>query len=136
MTYTLQDFKQIAKYGISGVMGGLIQLGFLYLFVDIFGVWYLYGVISAYLVALVVVFALQKFWTFNDYSMESFHRQTFMYTIIAAGSLALNIITMYIFVDIFHIWHMLAQVIVVGVVGALSFLLNKMFTFTHKTQIK
>lgn len=134
MTYSPQGILQIAKYGISGVVGGLVQLAFLYVFVDRLGFWYLYGVVSAYLVALVIVFTLQKFWTFQDYSMNTFHRQSFMYTMIATVSLLLNVVFMYALVDWLHLWHMVAQVIVVGAVGILSFFLNKVFTFTSKNQ--
>jgi len=136
MIYTLQGFMQIVKYGISGVTGGFLQLIFLYTFVDVFGFWYIYGVILAYLVALVIVFSMQKFWTFRDYSMDGFHRQSFLYTMIAAASLILNIVSMYILVDIFHLWHIAAQILVIVVVGVLSFFLNKTLTFTREVSIK
>lgn len=110
----------------------MLQIFFLYLFVDILTLWYMYGVVCAYLATLVIVFSLQKFWTFQDYSVDNFHRQSLLYTLFALGSLALNVMFMYMLVDVFHFWHIGAQVIVVGVVGALSFLLNKMFTFKEK----
>jgi dolichol-phosphate mannosyltransferase len=123
---------QIAKYGISGVTGGVIQIGFLYVFVDRLHMWYLYGVIASYSISLIVSFSLQKFWTFQDYSTDGFHRQSSSYIVIALGALVLNIMFMYVLVSVFHFWHIVAQGIVVGIVGTSTFLLNKTFTFDTK----
>lgn len=49
MRFTTQELFQVIKYGISGVVGGVLQVSFLYIFVDRLGLWYLYGVVSAYL---------------------------------------------------------------------------------------
>jgi len=132
-TWILRDGWQVAKYGITGAVGGLIQVLFLYVFVDIFNFWYIYGVVFAYPIALIIVFSMQKFWTFQDYSMDVIHRQSLMYTIITFCALLLNILMMYILVDIVHVWHIAAQVIVVGVIGVSSFFMNKAFTFNNKT---
>ncbi len=129
MSNTRLHIAQIIKYGISGASGGLLQLLFLYIFVDLLNWWYLHGVVCAYLIALIIVFSLQKFWTFRDYSMNTFRRQSLLYLSIAIIAFALNVIFMYILVDLVHISHIGAQVIVVGVVGILTFLFNKTFTF-------
>ncbi len=134
--WTLKDMWRIVKYGISGITGGVLQVLFLYIFVDRFGLWYLQGVVFAFLVSLVVVFFLQKFWTFQDYSVESLRRQSFLYTVIAVVALGLNVLLMYVFVDVFHFWHIVAQCIVVGAVGTLTFLMNKTFTFSGKADIQ
>lgn len=128
-------FWQVVKYGISGTIGGTLQVAFLYIFVDLLHLWYIYGVTSAYFVALIVVFTLQKFWTFQDYSIDKFHHQSLRYMLIAFAALLLNILLMYLLVDIFNYWHIGAQIGVVFFVGALSFLLNKVFTFNNKTGI-
>lgn len=131
-TWVFRDGWQIAKYGIAGAIGGVIQVLFLYVFVDIFGFWYLHSVVFAFLVALLVVFSLQKFWTFKDYSTDRVHRQSFTYALIAICALLLNVFLMYILVDVFDVWHITAQVIVVGFVGVGSFFMNKTFTFDRK----
>ena len=122
---------QIIKYGVSGVSGGVLQVFFLYIFVDVLHMWYIHGVVWAYLITLVIVFSLQKFWTFKDYSMQTIRRQSMYYLVIAVIAFALNVSLMYILVDLLHMSHISAQIIVVGVVGILTFLLNRNFTFKN-----
>lgn len=129
---TPPEIWRIVKYGVCGVSGGLLQVLFLYIFVDKLEWWYLQAVVVGFLISLVVVFTLQKLWTFEDYSLERLHRQSFLYGSIAMLALALNVTGMFILVDILHVWHILAQVMVVGAVGAFTFLLNRMFTFSTK----
>lgn len=126
------ETERIIRYAISGGLGGVLQVFFLWIFVDLFGVWYVHGVVGAFLVTLVIVFFLQKFWTFQDYSKEYMHEQSFSYALIAVGTLGLNIVLMYVLVDLFGVWHVLAQAVVVGVVGVMSFFMNKMFTFKDR----
>lgn len=127
--FTPTQVWQIVRYGISGVSGALIQIFFLYTFVDLYGWWYLYGVIASYSLSLIITFTLQKFWTFQDYSIERVHVQSFRYIGIALGAFVLNVVLMYVLVDVMAMWHLSAQIIVVFVAGTLTFLLNKIFTF-------
>lgn len=124
-----RNVLQVVRYGVSGVMGGLVQVASLYVFVDWLTVWYIYGVALAFLISLVCTFVLQKFWTFQDYSTDTLTRQSFFYVMIAVGTLALNVVLMYVLVDVLHYWYIVAQIIVVGTVGVLSFFMNKALTF-------
>ena len=126
---TFQKIWQVVKYIISGATGGMLQVFFLYILVDRLGIWYIHGVIFSFLMSLAIVFTLQKFWTFRDFSVEKLHRQTSLYTTIAMVALGLNVLLMYILVDIVHLRHIVAQFFVVGFVGSLTFTLNKIFTF-------
>lgn len=133
---TPQEAWRIVKYGISGVTGGVVQVTLLYVFVDYFGLWYIRGVVFAFTISLAITFVLQKFWTFQDYSINNFHQQSFKYVVIALGALLLNVVFMYVLVDIVHLWHIAAQGIVVGVVGGITFLMNRAFTFNGKASIQ
>ena len=129
--YITEDIVKLCKYGVSGVCGGCIQVGLLYVFVDIFSVWYIRGVVLAFSISLVATFFLQKYWTFQDYTISSVGYQSIRYILIALIALALNITFMYILVDIFQLWYIMAQIIVVGTIGVVTFLLNKRFTFNN-----
>ncbi len=124
-----RDLFQIIKYGISGVTGALIQMGSFYVLVDFFGVWYLYGVVLAFVLSLIITFMLQKFWTFEDYSTNKLKRQSFMYGVIAVCALILNVGFMYLLVDVLDFWHITSQIVVVLTVGTLTFLMNRFLTF-------
>ena len=131
---------QVVRYGLSGITGGLVQVAFLYVFVDWLALWYIYGVVLAFSISLIITFILQKLWTFQDYSVDSIRRQSSFYILVALSALVLNIVSMYMLVDIFHLWHIGAQVAVVLLVGTYTFLMNRMFTFKnhgirHRTPI-
>jgi putative flippase GtrA len=129
----------LVRYGISGVTGGVIQTIGLYLWVSVLGFMagYLWGVVIAYLVALVVTFALQKYWTFRDHSHKVLARQMAMYTVVSLGNLAINALIVFLGkqaftaagIDFFHGWYLLVQVFAVGVAALAAFLANYRFTF-------
>jgi len=129
----------LVRYLISGLAGGAIQTVFLYMWVDILG-WestFLTGVVVGFLIALVAVFLLQKYWTFRDRSHEGSRRQFAWYTAVALCNLWLTTYLMQVakaFVesqhgDFFHIWYLLAQVAIIGVVAGASFAANYLITF-------
>jgi putative flippase GtrA len=120
---------QIIKYIISGGTAAVVDILFLFLFTDIFGWWYIISSICAFLVAFCVSFFLQKFWTFKDNSTKKMHVQVSMYLIVSVGNLLWNTLLMYLFVDIAHLWYILAQVLAGGIVAVTSFFIYKKFIF-------
>lgn len=119
------------KYAISGATAGLAQVATLYVLVEMFYVWYMYAVVAGFCAALVVGFLFQKFWTFSDKNFSTMHIQWFWYFMIALGSLSLNLVLMHFFVEVVKIWYLFAQVLTIGFVAILSFLLNKNITFKN-----
>src|SRR3989344_279145 len=61
---------QAIRYIISGGTGAVVNLATLFVLVHFFQVWYLLSVIMAFVVAFFVSFSMQKFFTFNDDSLE------------------------------------------------------------------
>jgi putative flippase GtrA len=131
--FAAKDLWQITKYAIVGATAGVLQVSLLYVFVDKLAMWYIHGVLYAYLISFITAFSLQKIWTFRDCSLKSVHRQSFHYTVVAIMALVLNVALMYVLVDFLHIWHMGAQTVVVGGVGVITFIMNKKFTFDKGT---
>ena len=102
-------YRMFIKYIISGGTAALTDIVFLYFFTDIVGIWYLTSSVLAFIVALVVSFVLQKFWTFRDTSLDKVHTQFVLTTIVALVNLGLNTLFMYILVDLAGLWYILAQ---------------------------
>ena len=88
----LKKMQFLARYALSGVTGGLIQLATLYVWVDIGKLeeWYLGGVITGFVLALAATFILQKFWTFRDRNSTRAPMQFLFYASVALSGLALN----------------------------------------------
>lgn len=119
----------LLRYFTSGITSAGTQIGLLYIFTDIVGLWYIYSSILAFAVAVVTSFILQKFWTFNNKEIKRAHRQFLGYLIIAILGVIANTAFMYLFVDIFGIWYILAQIITGGIIMFFNFLMYKFFIF-------
>ena len=121
----------LIKYVVSGGSSAVIDLLAIYVFTDIFHIWYLFSAVLAFLLGFGVSFFLQKHWTFQDKSKET-HNQAMMYLVLAAINLGINTLLMYVFVDIVHIWYLFAQVITGGLIAFSSFFVYRKIIFNNK----
>jgi len=124
-------YGYLPRYGIAGLIGGLIQEGTLYLWVEIFGKeeYYLLGVVFGFCAALAIVFPIQKYWTFRDDTTHRTRTQFIAYGMIALGSLLANVLLMHLFVEYMGIGIYIAQALTIVLVAGASFLLNRFITF-------
>lgn len=125
----LRKRARLLRYLVSGGTAAAVDFGFLYLFTDGFGFHYLLSAILAFVVAFIVSFFLQKFWTFQDDSVDRVHAQAALYLVIALLNLLLNTGLMYVFVDILHLWYMTGQFIASGLIAFESFFISRHFIF-------
>jgi len=133
--YFLADkHKVIVKYLISGGTATITDLGILYILTDLAGMWYIMSAVLSFAIAFFVSFFLQKFWTFRDTNREQIHKQMSLYLLVALINLGINTWGMYVLVEWAHLWYMLAQVVMGGLVACGSFLIYKFFIFkTNET---
>ena len=127
------------RYGVVGISGGIIQTGTLYAWVELLHLqtYYLLGATIGFCLALMVTFALQKYWTFKDFIHTQIKKQFFMYTSIALINLSLNISLLHLSklvlealgLNFFHIWYLIVQVGIIVFLASFSFLSNYFITF-------
>lgn len=135
----LDDFLFLMRYGISGALAGVIQIVGLYVWVSMLGLaeQYLWGMVISYVIALSVAFALQKYWTFRDYTRGVIATQILWYTAISLANLGLNALILHASkviletrgLDFFDLWYLLAQTLAVVVCAGVGFVLNRSITF-------
>lgn len=128
--------KQIIKYLIAGGTAALVDLALLYFFTDRLGIWYLVSASLAFILSFFVSFFLQKFWTFKDADKAAMYRQMGAYLTVALINLALNAALMFMFVDGFKIWYLLAQFIASGLIAVESYFIYKHLIFNKSGQRK
>ena len=122
---TLRHHKIFVKFIIAGGIATLVDFSLLFVFTDIFKIWYVLSASLAFMFAFVISFHLQKFWTFRDGSRHKIYKQVFIYFLVTFSSLIINAIGMYILVEYFNIWYMLAQVIIGGFLAGGNFFIYK-----------
>jgi len=121
--------KQVLKYLVSGATVAIVELTLLYVFTQFFGVWYIFSAVLAFLFAFCVSFSLQKFWTFQDKAKEVIHKQASVYLFISVANLGINIVALYLLVQVAGLWYLFAQVLISGAIAVWNFLLYKFVIF-------
>ncbi len=106
-----EKYKKPIKYIFAGGLATFVNLAVLFICVEYFHFWYLTGAVVAFIFGVMTSYTLQKFWTFKDVERGNMHIQFFWFTIFALAMLGLNTLLMYVLVDIFLIWYLLAQAI-------------------------
>jgi putative flippase GtrA len=131
----LRKRARFFRYLAAGGTAAFVDLGLLYLLTESFGLHYLFSAILAFIVAFFVSFFLQKFWTFQDNSVEKVHTQVAVYFITAIASLALNTLLMYLFVEWLHLWYMSAQFLASGLLACVTFFISRDFIFSRRASV-
>ncbi len=129
----LRKRARFFRYLVAGGTAASVDFFFLYTFTEKVGLHYLVSAALAFVAAFCVSFLLQKFWTFQDDSIERVHTQVALYFIFALMNLGINTALMYLFVDVMEIWYMGAQFLASGLIAFESFFIGRYFIFTNKT---
>jgi glycosyltransferase involved in cell wall biosynthesis/putative flippase GtrA len=120
------------RYFICGLTAATVNIGSLYIFTDIFGVWYLYSSILAFILSLVISFSLQKFVVFKDRGIRKIHHQFSKFFVAAVLGVMTNTFVVFICVDAFGIWYIFSQIIAGFFVMIQNFILYHIFIFNKK----
>lgn len=124
--------KDKIKYIISGGLATVVNLLFLFVFFEIIALNIIFSASLAWLLAFLISFSLQKFWTFRNFSSKKIPKQVLYYFILAIISLILNARWMYLLVESLEVFYILAQIIVLSVLAILNFFAYKFLIFKEK----
>lgn len=122
------DMRLVARYVAVGIFAVVLDILLLYLLTDVAHLWYLAAAVIAFIATFLVAFTLQKHWTFRDGS-GAYLRQGTSYFVIGVLNLLLDTFFLYVAVDIFGLWYLGSQVVIMGFLAFLSFLANRHVTF-------
>ncbi len=129
--FLLRDHALMVRYLVSGVVGIAANALTFYIFNELFGLWYLFAVVPAFIVGLVVPFLLQKYWTFKMRG-GSWHFQLGNYLFISVVNLGINALLVYLLVSVAGLWPTAGQFISLGVIAVTGFLFNYLVTFHER----
>jgi putative flippase GtrA len=123
------------RYVFSGGSAALIDILLLFILTYYFNVFYLSAATFALTISFIVRFMLQKFLTFQDEDRSNEKKQFAYYSILYVASLAFTNFLMYVFVEKFGYWYVGAQVLSIGIVACVSFLVYKYIIFVKPKNI-
>ena len=119
----------MTKYGIAGVASVVANLFTIYVLTSVLGIWYSASAFFAYIAAITTSFLLQKLWTFEDRSWHKGKQQASLYSFFSIINLGLNLVLLYVAVELLHMWYFTAQIGIAAIIAAESFLLSSFVIF-------
>ena len=125
----LKKYSIYIKYLITGATVATTDLLILFLFTDIFGLWYLFSATIAFIIAFFVSFFLQKYWTFQERSHDRALKQLIFCVVLFMINVAINASGMYVLVDIMKLNYLLAQFFTLGSIAAGNFFVYRYLIF-------
>lgn len=120
---------QLVKFIIVGGMASVVHLGVLALLTESLEVWYGVATTVGFGAGFGVSFTLQKYWTFQEKTRARLPKQAFAFFILQMVNLLLNFVLMYGLVEGAGIPYLVAQVIVLGALAAMTFVISKRSVF-------
>lgn len=122
--------KIYVKYIISGGTVTLVHFSILFILHELFFIDVIVATTCAFLFSFFVGFFLHKRWTFRNKDTRIYH-QMFKFLSLGIFGLVLNAGLMYLLVNIFLIWYMLAQVFVSASIAVMNFLISRFIIFRN-----
>lgn len=126
---------KIVRYIISGCTAAFTDLVALYIFTDIFGIWYIISTPLAFVIAFGVSFGMQKYWTFRDHSSGNVGKQGMVYFVVSLTNLFVNTFLVFAFTEWVGFHYMFSQFLAGGLIAISSFFIYQKLIF-NQSKIK
>lgn len=121
--------KKVVKFGITGGIAAMIDLGGLQIMVRYLSVPEEAAVVLSSLISVIFVFVFNKFFTFRDASTR-YARQITKFALVYGFAIVLNGFVSNIFLWLgFH--YLVAKIIAIAIGAVINFVLSQSFVFTH-----
>jgi len=119
---------QLAKFGIVGGSGYLINLAVFALLASAFGIHHIAAAVGAFVVAVSNNFFWNRHWTFGPGERPA-HFQAARFFAVSLASLGINLVVLELLISGDVVGELPAQAIAVAVAMPFNFLGNKLWTF-------
>lgn len=120
-------FRQFIKYALVGGIGTTIQTTVLVILVELTKMSPFIATCIGFSCSLIISYYINKKWTFSNRDVKS---MAFLkYFIVSCSGLLLNLLILHVLVNIFSVWYIWVQMVIIVVVPLSNFFLNKFWTF-------
>jgi dolichyl-phosphate beta-glucosyltransferase len=126
----MKEYVVFTKYAAVGITGTALDVGSLYVFVDLLHILVLVAAAMSFVLAVINNFILNKYWTFQN-SGRNVKKQFIKFLLVSVVGLALTEICMALFVYLLGIWYIASKLVTSVIVLTWNFLANKNWTFTE-----
>lgn len=120
---------QFWKSVISGGITAAVDLLLLFIFREKLQWSYWSAINTAFSVSILVNFSLQKFWAFSSLNLTHTYKQFIKFLVVSLVNMTINNLAMYLLAIVFGLWYLGAQIITIGILSAVNFLLYRNVVF-------
>lgn len=126
----LKKYNKLLKFIIGGGGITILQVVLLYLFQEVFHIWYLYSSQLSFVIVFFVSFFIYKDWVFSG-GAKSVHHKFLLFTGLSLLNFFMNGGGMYVLVSYFGIWYILSQIIVKILISIFNYLVYNLVIFNE-----
>lgn len=121
---------RIVKFAGVGGFGALVNLAFLYLFTELFSIYYVFAALCSSQVSLTCNFILNDAFTWGKEKKKlGFLKRFGNFWLISHFTIGLDLAMLFILTEYFKIYYVLSLFLAILVSFLINFFLNKKFTF-------
>jgi len=130
LPYKKHIISEFFKFAFVGLIGTFVNIIMLYLLTEGMSIYYMLSAVISFIVAMTSNFILNKIWTFNEKIKVGMGKKYMQFSLVSIFSLAVNLIFLYLFTEVFGIYYLISQVLSIGITLIINFLGNKIWTFS------
>ena len=119
--------KQVLKFGLVGGTAFLIDYSILYLFTDVFKMYYLISSIVSFSVSTIFNYIASTIWVFDVDKNASKIKNLIVFIILSVIGLSINQLIMMLGVEMFNIHYMIVKLFATILVMIFNFITRKLF---------
>jgi putative flippase GtrA len=125
------EMGKIARFALVGLSGILVNTGFLYIFTEIGGIFYLASSALAIEISILTNFILNDFWTFKSRTglIRQRWKRLASYNFLALGGMAVNLGVLYGLTAGFDVYYLYANIIGILFAFLWNYLTNRNITW-------
>ncbi len=127
-----RQLKNFRRYCYISLCSSGVLFTLLFIFTSLLNIYYILSFIMAFAISATLNFTLNKIYTFNFFNPKRLAKQYYQFFIVSFSAFSVNIILLYILVEFFHSYYLVAQ-LTIGLVGSpILFIIHRRFVFSHK----
>lgn len=121
-------FTQLLKFGVVGVMATIIDFFFLFLFTDVFGMYYLLSAAISFVLSTLFNYVASMRFVFNSkFSKDEKSKELILFVILSVSGLVLNQVLLWFFVEKIALYYMAAKIVATFFVMTWNFISRKVW---------
>jgi dolichol-phosphate mannosyltransferase len=130
-----KEWERVVKFGLVGLSGIAVNMGFLYYLTEYVGLYYLMASIIAIEISILNNFLWNDLWTFRsreNQKLSSRWHRLIAFNMVSAGGVAINLGLLYLFTSVFGVYYLISNLIGILVAFLWNFIINRNVTWIKR----